>query len=155
MAILSALAQAIARFEGYFVSGSRAARNNNPGNLRDLSGRLYPGYPRDSGGFIVFPTAAAGWHALEKDLSIKASRGWSISQIISAWAPASDNNDTAGYIRYVSARVGLPADVPVLAAGGAAGGSWAPAAPSWFASDEALIAAAGVSVVALGWLLFA
>lgn len=136
--------------EGYFSGGTRAARNNNPGNLRETARKIYPDLPRDAGGFIVFPSAEAGWQALRRDLAIKAGRGWSLSQIISAWAPETDGNDTAGYIRNVANWTGLDPSRPIGAA--------APASPGALAvllteSDTLLGAAAVVGVVSLALVL--
>jgi hypothetical protein len=115
MDVLSSVAQAIATVEGYFTSGTIANRNNNPGNLRDQTGTIYPSLPHDSGGFVIFPTAQAGWDALQNDLTIKANRGMTITQTISAWAPPSENN-TSAYIASVSAQTGLSPDTPLLTA---------------------------------------
>lgn len=147
--LITAIAKAIATMEGFFTSGTRAARNNNPGNLRDPNGRIWPELPRDSGGFVIFPSASAGWAALERDLGIKAARGWSISQIISAWAPASDGNNTSAYIRYVSGQVGVAPDVPVLTAQASApASSGLPDLGAALGSDQLLLAAAGLGLAA-------
>lgn len=110
------LADAIAQMEGYYP-GSRAWRNNNPGNLRDFkndSGRwiIWPDLEHDSAGFPKFESAADGWEAMYKDLRIKINRGWNLEQLISVWAPPSEN-DTASYVRFVSGRLGIPSDVPL------------------------------------------
>ena len=117
------LAAAFAKVEGFYP-GSRAYRNNNPGNLRDVrrpDGRwsIWPSLPHDAGGFPQFASAADGWAALKRDLQIKAGRGLTLEQAISQYAPPSEN-DTAAYIRNVSASLGVASDVPLstLAAGG-------------------------------------
>ena len=56
------LARAIARAEGYYVRGSKAARNNNPGNIR-----RGPDY-------VHFKTKQEGWDALT-DLLTKVADG--------------------------------------------------------------------------------
>lgn len=50
--IVSRFANAIAKAEGFFVGGSRAQRNNNPGDI-------------ESGGqFVVYSSITEGWQAL-------------------------------------------------------------------------------------------
>lgn len=151
---LTLLAQAIARMEGYSVSGSRAARNNNPGNLRETARRIYPDLPRDAGGFIVFPSAQAGWDALRKDLAIKAARGWSLERIISVWAPASDGNDTRQYVANVAQWTGLDprAPLPVSTPGAPTGGGPVLLASSGM-SEEVLGGVAAVGALSLAWLV--
>lgn len=55
------LAHAIARAEGYFVTGSKPKRNNNPGNITDDFG--FPTLGKD-GMFPIFTTPLDGWDAL-------------------------------------------------------------------------------------------
>lgn len=55
-------AQAIARAEGFYVSGSIPQRAHNPGDLK------VPGLPTLAGGITQFPDDAAGWSALYKQL---------------------------------------------------------------------------------------
>jgi len=96
----SILATAMARQEGYGVSGSVAQRNNNPGNLMSPPGGTWAGQVGvDSKGFAVFSSADAGWTALDKDISANADL--SLSQFIAKYAPSSENN-TAAYIANVS-----------------------------------------------------
>ena len=64
----SQFANAIATAEGYGVAGARPTVNNNPGDLRG-----WPGAPTDSAGYSVFPSAAAGWAALEQQLATIAA----------------------------------------------------------------------------------
>lgn len=54
-----AMAEAIARAEGYYVNGSVAQRTNNPGNL---------GTNTTEGRQRRFPTAEDGWRALENQI---------------------------------------------------------------------------------------
>jgi hypothetical protein len=48
-----------------------------------------------------------------RDLGLKIARGLNLEQLISAWAPPSDGNDTASYVRFVAGRLGIPSDVPL------------------------------------------
>ena len=59
------LSDAIAYAEGFFVTGSRSQRNNNPGDLTvDLTGT---GIGFD-GAFVIYATAYDGWDALKKQV---------------------------------------------------------------------------------------
>jgi hypothetical protein len=115
--LVERLGNAIAQMEGFYP-GTRAWRNNNPGNLRDYrkdSGQwaIWPELPHDSAGFPQFPSATEGWNAMYRDLGLKIARGLNLEQLISAWAPPSDGNDTASYVRFVAGRLGIPSDVPL------------------------------------------
>jgi hypothetical protein len=105
--LVDQLAAAITREEGT-APGDRSTRNNNPGNLWDGSGTIFPSLPHDSGGFVIFPTMADGTAALQNDLNIKISRGLDLTGLLTAWAPPSENN-TAQYIANVSSWTGIPA----------------------------------------------
>jgi hypothetical protein len=81
-------------------------RQNNPGNLRNPNGT----------GFQSFSTPQQGFDALQNQL-LRYARGSTtgkpldtVQDIISTWAPPSDNNDTAGYIKEVSAKLGVAPD---------------------------------------------
>ena len=118
MDILQPLAEAIKRVEGY-APGTRAYRNNNPGNIWDgiSSGktfRIWPNLPVDDKGFVIYPSYQAGYEALLNDLRIKVNRGMTLEQLITMYAPPSEN-DTAGYIAMVAQQTGLPANVPLNA----------------------------------------
>lgn len=63
------LAKAIAAAEGYGVRGARPTRNNNPGDIR-AGLTPYPGQLRIARGrYVVFATPAAGWAALEAQIT--------------------------------------------------------------------------------------
>ncbi|MCS7261051.1 MAG: hypothetical protein NZ765_09750 [Anaerolineae bacterium] len=119
---IESIARAIATFEGFFKLGSRAQRNNNPGNLR------YAGQPgaigADAAGYAVFPNAEAGWEALRRQIRLDASRGLTLEQFIRKYAPPNEN-PTEAYLRFVSQRTGLApgdrlpfAQTPLAVAGG-------------------------------------
>lgn len=90
----------------------RGMRNNNPGNIRRGStawqGKIPAGQNTDSA-FEQFQAYVWGIRAMIKNLqSYQRDRGLStLTQIISTWAPAADNNDTNAYIRSVSLSSGL------------------------------------------------
>lgn len=76
--------------------------NNNPGNLR-FAGQA--GAVQGEGGFAKFPTVEAGIKALENQIKLDASRGLTLAQFISKYAPPSEN-DTNKYIQDVIKMVG-------------------------------------------------
>ncbi|HCU0297520.1 TPA: lytic transglycosylase [Citrobacter sedlakii] len=88
-------------------AAKRGERNNNPGNL-NFAGQAGASLERPGGRFARFETAFDGLRALSRQLMLYAGRGInSIEKIISTWAPASDNNNTAAYIQAVSQRLGV------------------------------------------------
>lgn len=119
------LATAIARFEtGYRGTGfpldpkqwkGRAAKNNNPGNLRYAAQRGSTG--RDAAGYAIFRMPQDGWTALlrevENDMTQPAAfpgdapgPTGTLAEFIAAYAPASEN-PTSAYIAFVSAELGI------------------------------------------------
>lgn len=157
--------------EGFFKPGSRAARNNNPGNLWDGSGRIWPHLPHDDKGFVIFPSLDAGWRALERQVELDAKRGLTLETFLHKYAPATENN-TENYIRFVAGRVGIPRDVPLRDLFSSDGGGSSPGSPpllspsgwpsswpggaSWeVGSEEATQAAVAIGLVALVWLIVA
>lgn len=111
-ALISSLAAAIKQQEGFYP-GSVAYRNNNPGNLMDPSGTIFPKYPKDSRGFVIFPDLATGEAALENDLTIKVNRGMSITSLLNMYAPAAAGNNTPVYIANVAAATGIDPNTPL------------------------------------------
>ena len=89
-------------------SGTRGLRNNNPGNIvrSDITwqGKTDGNDPR----FETFETPEAGIRAMSKNLiSYQDNHGrTTVQSIISAWAPASENN-TAAYVANVSKALGV------------------------------------------------
>lgn len=91
-------------------------RNNNPGNLKDPQ----------TGAFRTFATPEDGMAANLADLQYKISGDSpamkakfgndytpTLSNLISTWAPASDNNDPKKYADFVSQRTGIPVNQPL------------------------------------------
>ena len=96
------IALAIEKQEGYY-KGTLAFRNNNPGNLR-YKGQ--PGAEQGEGGFARFKDYDAG-HAEEvRQLGLYASRGLTLEQALTKWAPPNENN-TAAYIANVAGSTGF------------------------------------------------
>lgn len=89
----------------------RGLRNNNPGNLRQNAFLGFVGL--DAGGYAVFDTLHHGIRASARQLKLYRDRGVdTIREIITTWAPASENN-TAAYIAAVTGAVGIGADTVV------------------------------------------
>jgi hypothetical protein len=103
---LATVATAIQTQEGYYP-GSVAYVNNNPGNLMAAG---QPGCTATAAGFCSFDSYADGWNALLNQISLDASRGETISQFISKYAPASAGNDPTTYANNVASAVGLSPD---------------------------------------------
>src|SRR5687768_13526455 len=80
---------------------SRAERNCNPLNLRPSKDKwIGMRTEQTDPGFVQFQTTFHGLRAGAKNLLTyqRAHKRNTVSAIISAWAPASDNNDTKAYI---------------------------------------------------------
>lgn len=78
-----------------------AVLNNNPLNIRYNPMNDWIGQTGDRRGFCTFSELAFGCRAALKLLRSYVSRGYdTIPEIISRWAPASENN-TKAYIGYV------------------------------------------------------
>lgn len=88
----------------------RGIRNNNPGNIE--TGEPWNGRVAVDGPFIVFADTTWGIRALAMDLATKINKDGldTISKIIAAYAPASDNNEVGPYIADVSNISGIGAD---------------------------------------------
>lgn len=90
----------------------RGMRNNNPGNIR-ISNTAWQGKipvsQNTDKAFEQFKTWAYGIRAMIKNLQYyQTNRNLNnLTQIISTWAPAADNNDTTAYIAAVSMETGL------------------------------------------------
>ena len=100
------LLEAIARQEGFYVSGSRSNRNNNPGDIE------YGIFARNHGAdsieilgphriprFAHFPTPELGFIAM-KILFAEHYQGLDVGQAILKYAPPVEN-DTNDYIKNI------------------------------------------------------
>jgi hypothetical protein len=87
---------------------------NNPGGLIAA-----PGCTSRPGQIAICPDAATGQADLERQVQLYADRGYNLSDMINAWAPAScpgslcTGNNPSAYTANVSAWTGLPANVPL------------------------------------------
>ena len=91
-----------------------SVRNNNPGNLRYYSRYAGPGgvlegaMPGPEGSFAQFPSPEMGMAAMQRQLQLDTqSRGMTLTQFISKYAPPGDNNDTGAYIANMSRSLGI------------------------------------------------
>lgn len=90
---------------GFFKGGSRAWRNQNPGDLRAGKVSKGNGAIGSAGGFAVFPDYESG-HAALLD-SLKNEHGnQDIPSLMKAYAPPSENK-TKVYIRFVRKMTGV------------------------------------------------
>lgn len=99
---------------------TRGLRNNNPGNIRHSDANNWQGQVgRDDEGFVIFSEARWGIRAMARVLANYQSAGfYSVAQIISRWAPSSEN-DTASYISSVVRQMDVPGGdyIPVKSEG--------------------------------------
>jgi hypothetical protein len=100
--VLDKIALAIQNQEGY-RPGTLAYRQNNPGNLRFDN---QAGAVRGERGFAKFASYEAGFNAEKRQIALDAGRGMSLHDLIYSWAPPKEN-DTASYLRRVSASTGI------------------------------------------------
>ena len=83
-----------------------SVRNNNPGNIRDV-GISWEGRVGSESGFVKFDTPAMGVRAMTKNLYSYQNRGLtSVRDMISTWAPPSENN-TNSYVNQVASAMGV------------------------------------------------
>lgn len=88
------------------TGGTRAWRNNNPGNIRMTEFSKRMGAIGAAGGFAVFPDEQTGMVAVKKLLRTKNYANKTIAGAISRYAPPSENN-TAAYQRSIEKLTGL------------------------------------------------
>jgi hypothetical protein len=95
--------------EDHRSGGTRAWRNNNPGNIR--SGRFADdqGSLGEAGGFAVFENETTGQTALTNLLRTDNYQNLSVSGAIARYAPPTENN-TAAYQEAVRRATGLDPD---------------------------------------------
>jgi hypothetical protein len=86
-----------------------AFQNNNPGNLT-YAGQQ--GAVQGAGGFAKFASPQDGYNALIKQVQLDQSRGMTVGQYITKYAPPTSNN-TAQYIQQASQALGVNANTPL------------------------------------------
>jgi len=106
---MTRLAHLIAKYEGFYVTGSKPQRYNNPGDLRHSPNAQHAGDPDDIG---QYKTPELGWEDLEAQLQKYAKRGLTLAQMIAVYAPGNENN-TKAYLQFVAKGLGVSVDTPV------------------------------------------
>ena len=93
---------------GLSAPDSRAARNNNPGNLTPLANGQWEGQTGTDGHFATFATPQAGAAAADKNLAAYGSLHGinTLAGVINRWAPPGEN-DTAAYVAQVAKATGI------------------------------------------------
>ncbi|MDR2268914.1 MAG: hypothetical protein LBD94_01900 [Rickettsiales bacterium] len=94
------------------VGGTRAWRNNNPGNIRYSEFSRSQGAIGEAGGFAVFPDERTGANAIGALLRTDSYNSLTIFGAINRYAPPFEN-DTAAYQRRVEQLTGLPGGTPM------------------------------------------
>jgi hypothetical protein len=80
-------------------------RNNNPGNIRFITGNPWTGQTGNYKGYAIYDTPAHGVRAIGKQLEKYYRSGYTtIAQMISRYAPANEN-DTNRYIGAVASEL--------------------------------------------------
>ena len=83
----------------------------NPGNLR---GAPWASHPVIAGGFWKPRSRAEGIAGAAHVVALRIAMGQSLETLISAWAPASDHNNTSKYIANVKAWANIPDETVAL-----------------------------------------
>ena len=117
--LITAIADAIERQEGY-APGTRAYRNNNPGNIWDgldpehgKTRRIWPQYPIDEQGFLKLPDYATGRALMESQLRIKINRGETLPKLLNDWDSSDPAPTRAVYVANVSGWLAIDPNVPL------------------------------------------
>jgi hypothetical protein len=109
MASIQDLMNSIAQMEGFNVSGSVSARNNNPGNLRYAPTQI-GSEQTVNGTFATFATAQDGWNALAD--YINSNSGLTLRDFTYKYAPPTENQ-TSNYLNFLTSKLGVSADATV------------------------------------------
>lgn len=165
MGLVEDLAQAIARYEGFYDPQNIAARNHNPGNLRS-----WGNYPVVNG-YVQFPDDATGWAALRRQVSLNVGRGLNLYEffggkpgVYSGYSPAADRNNPTKYADTVAGWLGISPGVRLSSASSGPAvnppepspdSEWwdVPAAASWSLPEWFPYAAAGLGLASVAVLV--
>lgn len=93
----------------YIPAGTLADKNNNPGNLRFVG---QYGASEGEGGFAKFNTPEEGWQALQNQIRLDQSRGLTLAQFVSKYAPPTEN-DTETYTQQMAQWLGADPNTPL------------------------------------------
>lgn len=92
----------------------RGLRNNNPLNLRKSSnkwlGKIYNGTDPAFEQFTSLEMGIRAGMINARTIAHRQKPNNTLEALIHTWAPSSDNNDTAAYVRAVSFKAGLHPD---------------------------------------------
>ncbi len=88
------------------TGGTRAWRNQNPGNIRYSDFTKRQGAIGSAGGFAVFPDAQTGQRAISALMLTNSYKNLTIANAISRYAPPSENN-TSAYHNQIAKLTGL------------------------------------------------
>jgi len=80
-----------------YTVGTRAWRNNNPGNIRKPGSTKLEGIIGLAGGFLVFSSYTAGFAALQSLLEKDFYQKRTIFEAVKKYAPVKDHNDVERY----------------------------------------------------------
>jgi hypothetical protein len=112
------LDEAMAAFEGFGKPGTIATNQNNPGNLScgpwsEQHGATGCG----TGNIATFPDVPTGSKAMSDLIGVYAGSGYTLSEMIGKWSPASGAGNspesTQNYIDFVSGKLGVDPNVKV------------------------------------------
>lgn len=113
---LSELCTAMRDFEG--KPGDPNYRNNNPLNCRYFDGGYLAKYlpvKKSPDGFAIFKDYQTGWlYGFEmQKAKIENHPTWTLLDLVTSHAPASDNNPTLAYATNVAKRLGVDIHFPL------------------------------------------
>lgn len=94
------------------IGGSRAWRNNNPGNLEDGKFARDNGAIGSDGRFAIFPDTATGFNAMVNLLSTNAYQKLTVEGTINRYAPPSENK-VENYLQSIERQTGFPRSTPM------------------------------------------
>jgi hypothetical protein len=98
--------EAISRQEGFLVTGSRAQRRNNPGNIEEGKfSQAHGALPSDGDRFAAWDTPEAGYAAM-RTLLLLGYVGLTVSAALNKWAPPIEN-DVSAYEAHVCGWTGM------------------------------------------------
>ena len=112
------IAQAIATAEGFYVSGSRPQRNNNPG---DMTADLVGTSTGKDGAFVIYGNAQDGWNNLYAQVNAwlnGTSKHAGPDSTITDVASFYTTTDQAAWAQTVAGRLGVTVDTPLSAIAG-------------------------------------
>jgi len=95
-----------------FSGGSRAWRNNNPGNIEDGKFARDNGAIGTDGRFAIFPDTVTGFNAIAVLLSTSAYQNLTIEGAINRYAPPNENN-VEDYLKSIERQTGFSRSTPM------------------------------------------